>query len=162
MRAEIRPVLTKGPKMKRLYAAAALLFAFFLLCAGCGKISYEWVKYKDDPDGNAFFYKLGDVKKEGLNHLVQVWGKEVYSSKGREAELRMRAKDGLKNTGYDQLAYKKCLYEIDCRKQKISILAIRHYGTDEKELYSDESQVRRWLDIELGSTGDDLQKAVCR
>ena len=109
-----------------------------------------------------YFYKKGDVGQNGDKYLVQVWGKEVYSIKGRKDELQSRAKDGLSNAGYDKLSYKKCLYEIDCRKKKISILTIIHYNTDKKELYSGGSDVRRWFDIEPGSPGDRLQKEVCK
>lgn len=148
--------------MKRISLVIALLFAGIFLFVSCEKISYEWMKYDDDQDGNVFFYKKGDVQKDGEKHIVQVWGKEVYSEKGRKDELQSRVKDGLSNAGYDQLLYKKCLYEINCRQKKISILTIYHYNTDGKELYAGGSNVRKWFDIETGSTGDKLHAEVCR
>jgi len=35
---------------------------------------------------------MGDVRKGGPAHFVQVWGKEVYSQKGREAEIQIKLK----------------------------------------------------------------------
>lgn len=152
----------KGLDMKSTGLALSCMMLILFLLVSCEKISYEWVKYHDDQDGNIYFYKKGDVDKDGGKHLAQVWGKEIYSEKGRKDELQSRAKDGLSNAGYDKLSYKKCLYEIDCNKSKISILTILHYNKDEKELYSGGSDIRKWFDIEPGSTGDKLQKAVCK
>ncbi len=154
--------MMKGSVMKILRPALCLLLIVIVMLAGCEKVSYEWLKYKDDQTGNAYFYKKGDVEKSTDKYVVQVWGKEVYSNQGREHELQSRAKDGLSNAGYDRLSYKRCLYEIDCQRKKISILTIFHYDTDGKELYAGGSDLRRWFDIEPGSTGDDLQKQVCR
>mgnify|MGYP001769477401 FL=1 len=148
--------------MKRIIFVFSLLLVVLFLCVSCGKISYEWVKYRTDQDGNVYFYKMGDVRKDGPVHFVQVWGKEVYSQKGRENEIQSRAKDGLSNAGYDKLSYKKCLYDIDCNKQKISILSISHYNTEDQELYAGGSHVSKWFDIEPNSTGDHLQKEVCK
>ena len=152
----------KGAGMKIIRWVVVVLFTVLLLFVSCDKISYEWVKYHDDNEGNAYFYKKGKTTKDGDRHIVQAWVKEVYSTKGKEKELQSRINDGLSNQGYDKLSYKKCLYEIDCRKQRISILSISHYSTEDKILYSGGSDIRRWFDIEANSTGDHLQKEVCK
>jgi len=152
----------KGIDMKRISLVVSLLFVVLFLFVSCGKISYEWVQYRKNKDENVYFYKMGDVRKGGPAHFVQVWGKEVYSQKGREDEIQSRTKDGLSNAGYDKLSYKKCLYEIDCNKQKISILSISHYNADNKELYASGSNVSKWFDIEPDSTSEHLQKEVCK
>lgn len=151
-----------GAGMNRARWVVILLFAVLLLYVSCDKISYEWVKYHDDNEGNAFFYKKGKTTKDGDRHIAQAWGKEVYSAKGKEKELQSRIKDGLSNQGYDKLSYKKCLYEIDCREQKISILSISHYNSDDKILYSGGSDIRRWFEIETNSTSDHLRREVCK
>ena len=74
--------------MKRISFVFSLLFVVLFLFVSCGKISYEWVQYRNDKDGNVYFYKMGDVRKDGPAHFVQVWGKEVYSQKGREDEIQ--------------------------------------------------------------------------
>ncbi|MHB8137758.1 MAG: surface-adhesin E family protein [Smithellaceae bacterium] len=148
--------------MKKISSVVAFPLLVCLVLLSCENISYEWVKYHDDNDGNYFFYKKGKVDKGGGKHIVRVWGKEVYSAKGREVEIRSRAKDGLSSAGYDKLSYKKCLYEIDCSKQKISILAIIHYGADDEELYSGGTHQRNWYDIKPDSTSGHLQKEVCK
>ena len=91
---------TKEMHMKKIRSAIILAFVVFLLLVSCDNISYKWVKYHDDNDGNAYFYKKGKVDKDGYKHIVQVWDKEVYSVKGRDAEIESRTKDGLSSKGY--------------------------------------------------------------
>jgi hypothetical protein len=122
------------------------------------------VKYKNDNDGNVYSYNKGNIKKESRNNTVQVqvWGKQVYSDVGRTIELQSRIKDGLSIEGYDKLSSKTCMYEIDCKKQSISILSISHYDKEGKVLYSDgDTSEKKWFDIKPDSTGDALQKEVC-
>ena len=56
--------------MKKIISFVSLLFVVLLLCVSCGKISYEWVQYRNDKDGNVYFYKIGDVRKDGPTHFV--------------------------------------------------------------------------------------------
>jgi hypothetical protein len=119
------------------------------------------VKYKDDNEGNIYLYNKENIAKYCGNYMVQVWGKEAYSDKGRTKELQSRTKDGLSTEKYDKLLQKNILYEIDCKKQMISILAIIHYDTNGKALYSGGTLERKWFDIKPDSTEANLQKEVC-
>ena len=153
---------TKGRDMKKISSVMILAMMLSLLLVSCDSISYKWVKYHDDNDGNAYFYKKGKVDKDGYKHIVQVWSKEVYSPRGRDAEIESRTKDGLTSKGYRKLSYKKCLYEIDCSRLKISTLSIRHYDTDDEELYTGGTDERNWYDIQPDSPGNRLRQEVCK
>ena len=148
--------------MKKISSVMILALMLSLLLVSCDSISYKWVKYHDDKDDNAYFYKKGKVDKDGYKHIVQVWGKEVYSPRGRDAEIESRTKDGLTSKGYRKLSYKKCLYEIDCSRLKISTLSIKHYDADDKELYSGGTDERSWYDIQPDSPGNRLRQEVCK
>lgn len=148
--------------MRKISSVIFLLFLVLLLIVSCEKSSSEWVEYKNDNDGNVYSYNKGNIKKEGRNNTVQVWGKQVYSDVGRTIELQSRIKDGLSIEGYDKLSSKTCMYEIDCQKQSISVLSISHYDKDGKVLYSGaDTSEKKWFDIKPDSTGDALQKEVC-
>ena len=153
---------TKGRDMKKISSVLILAMMVSLLLVNCDSISYKWVKYHDDNDGNAYFYKKGKVDKDGYKHIVQAWSKEVYSQRGRDAEIESRTKDGLTSKGYRKLSYKKCLYEIDCSRLKISTLSIKRFDTDDKELYSGGTGERNWYDIQPDSPGNRLRQEVCK
>lgn len=147
-------------KAIRLIISSSLMILF--LFAGCENGSSDWVKYKDDIEGNIYLYKKVKIGNNSTNQMVQVWGKQVYSDKGKEKELQSRTKDELSIKGYDNLSSKKCLYEIDCRKNRIRMLSIIHYGKGEKVLYSGgNAEEKKWFDIKPDSTSGTLSKEVC-
>jgi hypothetical protein len=154
-------LLMKGIDMKKIGSVISLSFLVLFLLAGCENSSSDWVKYKDDNDGNIYSYNKENIAKDSGNYMVQVWGKEGYSDKGRMKELQSRTKDGLSTERYEKLLQKNILYEIDCKKQMISILAIIHYDTDGKALYSGGTLERKWFNIKPDSTEWNLQKEVC-
>jgi hypothetical protein len=154
-------LLMKGIDMKKIGSVIFLLVLVFFLLASCENSSSDWVKYKDDNDGNIYSYNKENIAKDSGNYMVQVWEKQAYSDIGREKEIQSRKKDELSIKGYDKLLQKNVLYEIDCKKHMISVLAIIHYDTDGKALYSGGTLERKWLDIKPDSTGEALQKEVC-
>lgn len=148
--------------MKKIILNITLTLSAVFIIAGCDRGVSDWVKYKNDSDGNVYSYHQGNIKKDSANRTVQVLAKEVYSDAGRTIELQARIKDGLSIDGYDRLSYKTCLYEIDCKKQKISVLSISHYDKDGNVIYSGgDTAQQKWFDINPDSTGDTLQKEVC-
>jgi hypothetical protein len=154
-------LLMKGIDMKKIGSVIFLLVLVLFLLASCDNSSSDWVKYKDDNEGNIYLYNKENIAKDCGNYMVQVWGKQVYSNIGREKEIQSRTKDKLSTKGYDKLLQKNVLYEIDCKKQMISILAIIHYDTNGKALYSGGTLERKWFDIKPDSTEANLQKEVC-
>ena len=40
--------------MKKIRFALSLLLLAFLMLVGCEKVSYEWVTYHDDQEGNVY------------------------------------------------------------------------------------------------------------
>lgn len=148
--------------MKTIKTVISLSFVILFFVAGCEKSSSDWVKYKNDSDGNVYSYCKANIKNDIANNRVQVWAKQVYSGEGRTIELQSRIKDGLSVEGYGKLSSKTCLYEIDCRKNSIRVLSIIHYGKGDKVLYSGgDAEEKKWFDIKSDSTSGALFKEVC-
>ncbi|PKN37791.1 MAG: hypothetical protein CVU62_08690 [Deltaproteobacteria bacterium HGW-Deltaproteobacteria-2] len=148
--------------MKKNISVISLLLSVLFLVAGCENSSSDWVKYKTDKDGNVYSYSKGSMKVDSANNAVQVLAKEIYSDVGKTIELQSRIKDGLSVEEYGNLSSKTCLYEIDCTKRSIAVLAISHYDKDNKAIYAGgETKEKKWFEIQPDSTGDALQKAVC-
>jgi hypothetical protein len=120
------------------------------------------VKYKTDKDGNVYSYSKGSMKVDSANNTVQVLAKEIYSDVGKTIELQSRIKDGLSVAEYENFSSKTCLYEIDCKKGNIAVLAISHYDKDDKVIYAGgETKEKKWFDIQPDSTADALKKEIC-
>ena len=148
--------------MKKIISVISLLLSVLFLIAGCENSSSDWVKYKTDKDGNVYSYSKGSMKVDSANNSVQVLAKEIYSDVGKTIELQSRIKDGLSVKEYGTLSSKTCLYEIDCKKGSIAVLAISHYDKDNKVIYAGgKTKEKKWFEIQPDSTGDALQKAVC-
>lgn len=148
--------------MKKNNLIVSLFVIVLLLITGCGKSSSDWVKYKTDKDGNVYSYSKGSVKVDSENNSVQVLAKEIYSDVGKTIELQSRIKDGLSVEKYGDFSYKTCLYEIDCGKNSIAILAINHFDKDNKIIYAGgETKEKKWFDIKPDSTADALGKEIC-
>lgn len=148
--------------MKKFSLIVFLFLIVLLLITGCGKSSSDWVKYKTDKDGNVYLYSKGSIKVDSENNSVQVLAKEIYSDVGKTIELQSRIKDGLSVKEYDNFSSKTCLYEINCKKSSIAVLAINHYDKDNKVIYAGgETKEKKWFDIQPDSTADSLKKEIC-
>lgn len=148
--------------MKAIKSVVFLSLMIIILLPGCQNSSSDWVKYKEDNDGNVYLYDKMKIKKDLENNTIQVWAKQLFSDEGRTIELQARIKDGLSIEGYDKLAYKICRYEIDCRQQGIIILSISHFDKDGKSLYfgTDKGE-KKMFHIDPDSTSGSLFKELC-
>jgi hypothetical protein len=73
-----------GIDVKKVFSVISLLFLVLFLLVSCEKSSSDWVEYNEDNDGNVWFYKKGDINKDGDKFLVKVWDNRVFSDKSRE------------------------------------------------------------------------------
>ena len=123
------------------------------------KSSSDWVEYYKDDDGNVLLYnKKVNIDKEGI---VQVWGKRVYSEKGRQRFIQNRMKEGMSTEGYDKLSNTQDLYKIDCKKQMVNLLSVVRYDTNGEVMYSKDIEEPEWDHIILDTVMDTLQRKVC-
>lgn len=154
--------IDKGVVMKIINMIVSLSFLVLLLITGCEKSSSDWLKYKTDKDGNAYSYNKGSIKVDSVNNSVQVLAKEIYSDVGKTIELQSRIKDGLSVEAYGNFSYKTCLYEINCKRGSIAVLAISHYDKDDKVIYAGgETKEKKWFGIQPDSTADALKREIC-
>ncbi len=148
--------------MKKISLIVSLSFLVLLLIAGCEKSSSDWMKYETDKDGNVYSYSKGSIKVDSANNSVQVLAKEIYTDVGKTMELQSRIKDGLSVEEYGNFSYKTCLYEIDCKKSNIAVLAISHYDKNNKVIYAGgETKQKKWFEIQPDSMTDALKKEIC-
>ena len=137
--------------MKKISSVISLSFLVLLLLVGCNKSSSDWVKYRDDNDGNVYSYKKVNIQKDKNDYIVQVWIKKVYSDKGRKIQP---PPPGQWIDDIDSMD----LNEIDCKKQRIRILSSIYDGEKSPKNYNDS----KWDYIVPDSNDEDLLKIVCK
>ena len=152
----------KGIDMKKISSIIFLLVLVLFILASCENSSSDWVKYKDDNDGNIYSYNKENIAKDSVNYMVQVWEKQAYSDIGREKEIQDSKKDGFSTEEWDNLSYETDLLEIDCMMRRHRILSILFYDTDGKVSWSYNYDKPKWTSIVSDSEMDSLQKEVCK
>ena len=141
--------------MKKISSVISLSFLVLLLLVGCNKSSSDWVKYRDDNDGNVYSYKKVNIQKDKNDYIVQVWIKKVYSDKGRKIQP---PPPGQWIDDIDSMD----LNEIDCKKQRIRILSSIIYDTDGRESSKKDYDNSKWDHIVPDSNDENLLKIVCK
>lgn len=148
----------KGIDVRTISSVISLSFLIILLLVGCEKPSSKWMEYSRDNDGNVRSYKKVNTEKD----IVQVWVKLVYSDVGRKKKFQDIRELGVSIEESNKLSYSHFLSEIDCKKQRISILSIIHYDTDGNSLYSHSDDKPEWEYIDPDSNGEIFLKKVCK
>jgi len=150
----------KGKYGKIIALACLALLAGFLFATPAAA---QWVEYLKDADGNVLSYhrKL-NVDQTNGKHIVQVLGKENISDAGREKYLQSLKENGLPTSAYEQLSRKMFSCEIDCREKRIRKASLTAYDTSGKVIFSGENPSAEWEPIRPDSTGEALQKSVCK
>jgi hypothetical protein len=153
--------------MKKNSSVISLSFIVLLLLVSCVSSSSNLVKHSDDIDwvknytdtnGDVIFYKI----EHRIKDVVQVWGKRVFSDKGRKEFIQDRIDNGLSVVGMDKLEYFTYLNEINCNANTGRVLSVVYYNTDGKVVYSSSFGEPKLEDIVPNSIGDSFRKKVCK
>jgi hypothetical protein len=159
---------------RKLFLSILVIFitTSFMFLVGCNnnqtrkEQSSVWIEYGRTDDGDVLFYNKKVNTDDGKGkHIVQVWGKEVYSEMGREKYLQNIKKKGWSTEGWNKilnLSYINDLVTIDCKKYKSLISSIVWYDKDGNVLYSGSVDEPKWEDIIPDSTTDSLRKKICK
>lgn len=157
--------LMKGIDMKKISSVVSLSLLVLFLLVGCEKSSTQsssdWVKYKTDENGT-FYYKKGNIDKNGGNYIVQVLVKEVFSDKDRVDTIQRMIKIGMSTKGTDKLSEKELLTEQDCIKHRIRFLSQTLYDSDGKVLLSQKDHNPGWKYIISNSPEEVSHKIFCK
>jgi len=141
----------------------SFFLALLVLFLPAAPAAAQWIEYLRDEDGTVFsFHKKLNIDKKNEKHIVQVLGKENISDAGREKYLQSLKQKGLPAAAYKQLSRKMFLCEIDCREKRIRKASLTAYDTNGKVIFSGENPSPEWEPILSDSTGEALQKSVCK
>ena len=126
------------------------------------KSSSNWEEYGLDDDGvHSFRMDDGEAASPGL---VRVWNQLVFNESGKERYIDLRKKAGLPLGGYDQLAQRNVLYEINCfsARREIRIVEVIESAADGNALdYAKAGSYKDWTDIPPGSIFETLYSRAC-
>jgi hypothetical protein len=148
--------------MKTINSVIFLSVLIFLLLVTPVIGSSDWVYYGTDSDGSVLLYKEVNIEKNGGKFKIQVWGKRVFSDKGREEYIKFMKEIGSWNEGYNKISHTMFLSELDCKKRTYRYLSSFGYDTDNKVLFSFSQDELKLNSIVPDSEMDSLRKKVCK
>ena len=123
--------------------------------------SDDWVEYQKSKNGDVFLYDKVSVQHT-TQYIVQVWGKCVFSDKGREEYIRDRKNKGVSTEWSERVTQVLYLYGIDCKKRRSQIISITEYDMDGNILSSNSYDKPGWSSIPPDSRVDNLREEVCK
>jgi len=121
----------------------------------------DWVYYATNMSGNKLFYDKDSIRSDPQN-IIRVWGKTVYSDKGRAHIIDRYMDRGISTTGYESLGESKELYHFNCADEKLTVSELVNYASDGRVLDSRKSDKMDWIQVTPDSWGEKLLKIVCK
>lgn len=89
----------------------------------------KWVSLGKGSEGDELFYDRSTLKKHPVG-MIEVWLKLKYSEKSRNMYIQGLKSAGLSVAGYEKLDSSWQLYEINCLKRQVRIMALADFATD--------------------------------
>ncbi len=109
-------------------------------------IHFEWVKVYAGNDGVVSF--IHDSKLPDRNGVIKVW--EIFYQKNYTYKGKL----------YKQVETKS-LIRVDCKEHTMLVEEAHYYDTDQKQIWSYESDYEKWSAIIPGSVGEYISNGVC-
>lgn len=121
------------------------------------------LQYASDSEGDYYYAENPAAKKTSPDNRM-IWGRLVYSEKGRDSYIAIRKQNGLFTEGLERLDQRNILYEFKCGKDKVeyAVVEIFEVGKDGKTLdYGNTGKDREWGYPPPGSPLEKLAVKVC-
>ncbi len=120
-------------------------------------------QYASDGEGDYYYAENRTAKKTSPENKM-IWGRLVYSEKGRNSYIAIRKQSGLFTEGLENLHQRNILYEFRCEKDKTAyaVVEIFEIGKNGKTLdYGNTGKDREWGHASPGSPLEKLAGLVC-
>jgi hypothetical protein len=138
-----------------------LLFAIIMVFLVSQVQGTDWVSVYTHKDGSGIFYNRESVE-ELPDRIMKVWEKWEFSDEGRSEFIRLACKFlGSCDGRFDTLGYSLVLFEVNCPKKEVRLMADSYHSTDGQVLKSLTSEPSEWEAIAPGSMDEGLYNAVC-
>jgi hypothetical protein len=122
----------------------------------------DWTYYATDKEGRHYYSKVEETATSP--GVVHVWNRVDFSEEGKNLYLAKRNSISLSMEGYQQLARRNVLYELNCfsATREVSIQEVFDLTAEGKTLdYAKAGSYKDWQDVPSDSTLDELCKIVC-
>jgi hypothetical protein len=124
----------------------------------------NWTYYASDKEGRHYYSKVDDANPSQSSGVVRVWARLDFSEEGKKLYLAKRNSVAMPLKGYDQLARRNVLYELNCfsTRREFSTQEVFDLTPDGKTLdYAKAGSYKDWQDVPPDSVLDELCKIVC-
>ena len=144
--------------MKRLLLAVSIVC---LLTVGYTTVhGAEWVYYSTSLDGK-FYYDKESITSGGKG-IIKVWGKIVYSEKGKEDYIQFAKEKSFYSKRFENINYSLNLNIINCTTREFNVSSSTKRDEIGDIIDSASSNIPSWAPIPPESTVEPLYKIVCK
>jgi hypothetical protein len=121
----------------------------------------RWKFLDFDRLGSAWFYDPKSIVVSG--NIVKVWGKQIFSERGKQNYIKRRIQRELNVKGYENLDRALHLLKIDCSEKEYKILERIDYSDSSVLYYADIPEfLAEWHSILPNSLIERLFEEVCK
>jgi hypothetical protein len=106
-----------------------LLFAITMIFLVSQAQGAEWVSLGKGSEGIELFYDRSTLTKPQMG-IIKVWLKLKYSDEGKRLYIQEMKKAGLSVDRYQALDSSSHMYEINCMKRQVRIMALGDFAAD--------------------------------
>jgi hypothetical protein len=155
-------ILMANRTTRTFSSTVVLLLAAALLCQSPIFASGKWTFYGSDKEGKHLYQKVDQGQQSP--GIVRVWDELMYSPEGRAAYMDKRKRHKHPVSGFESVAYRMVLYELNCfseRKEYVMLEVLEMDPAGKTLDYAKAGSYKDWHDIPDGSIVDLLHKSVC-
>ncbi len=110
------------------------IWSLLSILSVCEVRGANWVPFEANNVGDVFYYDKESINNYSGN-IVRVWDKEIFSEEGKKNLINVLVRTGLSEDkllqkGYDKVASKTNLIEINCKDKTAGILSLTYYYAD--------------------------------
>lgn len=132
------------------------------LFVGSACASGTWTFYGADKEGKHLYQKVeGGKQSPGI---VRVWDELLYSADGRAGYIDKRKRYKHSVEGFENVAYRIVLYELNCFSETKEYLVAEVFEIDKRGKtldYARAGSYKDWQDVPEGSIIELLHAAAC-
>ena len=141
--------ILRGFKFFRLILVILVSLVFLTISLLKGYCD-DWVLVDNNKDYTTY-YNSSSVKIYKQQKIIKVWGKDVYTEKGKIDVLKNI--EGIEKRKYSDINHTLTLFLFDYKEWKMSLNNIIHYSNSGDVLF-DKNYLTKWNDMKPESESD--------
>ena len=119
----------------------------------------DWV-FVDNNKDYTTYYNSSSIRIYKQQKIIKVWGKDVYTKKGKDDLLKYNI-DGIDKRKYSDFNHALTLFLFDYKEWKMSLKTVTYYSNSGDVLF-DKNYVTKWNNMKPDSESDLFLKKILK